>query len=152
MKTFIYSLLLFGVVLFLANSCKEDDNGCPASFFKKHDDRVVVKNNHPFEIVHQFSFRYPDTLIDNLSDPITVGSESNKTLVSGESDRLIFNACWENIFSREINSDTLLIFSYSLDSLNLKGWEHIESQYVVLDRKAYSLQDLKNNNWLIELP
>ena len=152
MKITTYLILLFGWLLFTANSCKEDDNVCPASFINKQDDRLVVKNNHSVEIVHQFSFRYPDTLIDNVLDPITAGSEGNKTLAPDESGRISYGRCWENIFSGEINSDTLLIFAYSLDTLNLKGWDYIESNYVVLDRKAYSLQDLKNNYWLIELP
>lgn len=151
MRTYITAVLIFGWLLFTANSCKEDDNGCPASFINKQDDRLQVRNNHAFGIVHQFSFHYPDTNIYN-SDVIADDSDNNKTLASSESGRISYGRCWENIFSREIDSDTLLIFSYSLDTLNLKGWDYIVSNYAVLDRKTYSLQDLQNNNWLIELP
>lgn len=144
-------IFLFLTVLIIIGACKEKENTCPASFINKQDDRLVIKNNHPFDIVHQFSFQYPDTHIYN-ADPIMNDSEYNKTLTPGESQRLSFNACWENIFKQEIKSDTLLIFSYHLDSLKLYGWDYLVANYLVLDRKPYSLKDLRNNNWLIELP
>jgi hypothetical protein len=148
----IYSILIFGWLLTTSNSCKDEEGGCPSSLLDKQDDRLRVQNDHLFSVVHQFSFDYPDTSVNNSFDPIILGSGNNKTLASGETERTSFGRCWENIFAGEIASDTLQIFSYNLDTLNMYGWEYIETNYLVLDRKTYSLEDLKSNDWLIKLP
>jgi hypothetical protein len=144
---FTFLLLLLS---YLLSSCKDDDE-CPTSFLNKSDSRLEVYNNYSESIVFQLSYAYPDTALDDTFDPISNLPE-NRCIQAGHSTDVVMNACWESIFSGRIDSDTLQVFAYSKDSVQLSKWDYIEENYLILDRKEFSLNDLQQSNWQVEFP
>ena len=58
----------------------------------------------------------------------------------------------ESIFKNELTSDTLSIYVFNADTVDLQGWGYVRNGYKILKRYDLSLMDLKNKNFLVDYP
>jgi hypothetical protein len=120
---------------------------------------VSCEDNHPFERVYRFwvenksdkpvyflvSYTYPDTTIPDTYNEIGLVSPNSKNPI--DSDKK-----WEEVF-RELPADTLSVFIFSSrEAISINNWQEIRSEYKILKRYDISIDDLKNNSWIISYP
>lgn len=119
----------------------------------------ACKDNHPFERVYSFwvenksdkpvyflvSYIYPDTTIPDTYNEIGLVSPNSKNPI--DSDKK-----WEEVF-KELPADTLSVFIFSSrEAISINNWQEIRSEYKILKRYDISIDDLKNNSWIISYP
>jgi len=87
---------------------------------------------------------YPDTLLPPLK-PFLIRVNSN------DYNYLDHSFKWEDVVS-ELPSDTLSIYIFDSDTVDIVPWPTVKSKYLVLKRYDLSLEDLKGMNWIITYP
>lgn len=107
-----------------------------------HTNFIRVHNNTNDTIQVYAGYNYPDTTL-SLEKPRLVMIYPN-TQNGGIESR----TDWED----KVESDTLIVFVLSKDTVDAYNWEKIRSEYNILKRYDLSLQDLKRRNWTIEYP
>jgi len=55
---------------------------------------------------------------------------------------------WEEIIN-DLPADTLTIFYFMADSINILSWDKIRTKYIIIKRDDLSISDLKLKNWTL---
>jgi hypothetical protein len=87
---------------------------------------------------------YPDTSLP-ISRPHLQEVKSN------EYGEIISSFKWEEEIDN-LPSDTLSIYLFDADTVNICGWEEIAMDYKVLKRYDLSVDDLIKTNWTVTYP
>lgn len=87
---------------------------------------------------------YPDTILPSLQPENEIISPNNK-------NKLISSQKWENVIN-SLPSDTLSIYIFDADSIEICGWENVAKDYKVLKRYDLSVDDLKKTDWTVTYP
>lgn len=103
-----------------------------------------VENKSDELVYFLVSYQYPDTIIpDTYEKRYGVSAGSKRPFDSKEK--------WEVVFDK-LPADTLSIFIFSSDTLDTYDWQTIRSGYKIMKRYDVSLDDLKQNQWIITYP
>jgi len=111
---------------------------------------ITVKNNTSHDIQAtpglgpNYMSSYPDTAISELKPNFV-------HIAPNDYSHIELHAKWETIFPR-LPADTLSIYIFSTDTLNVYDWSKIRTGYKVLKRYDLSLGDLQKSNWTITYP
>lgn len=106
---------------------------------------ILIKNNTATPIYFYVSQRYPDTLLPQTKQYVKIIEAKNSKSLDNPHK-------WENNFSEVYPKDTLLIFFFNADTINRYDWEIIRKGYKIMERRAYSKEDLEKSNWIITYP
>lgn len=87
---------------------------------------------------------YPDTAISKLKPAFFYVAPHVRNYIGN-------GGKWENVFP-ELPKDTLSIYIFNADTLNVYDWSKIKEGYKILKRYDLSLNDLKKLNWTIYYP
>lgn len=121
--------------------------------FTEKWDSIYLKNNSDYEICYTYDrenlrhMNYPDTLIPKVKEenlflsPLSAGY--NTLITSRES--------WNQVIMR-LPNDTLSIYIFKEATINSYPWEIISSEYKILKRYDFSVQDLESLNYKISYP
>ena len=84
---------------------------------------------------------YPDTCLPNQKPSL---------LFVGKNDYNFLDASfeWEEIIN-DLPADTLTIFYFMADSINILSWDKIRTKYIIIKRDDLSISDLKLKNWTL---
>jgi len=88
---------------------------------------------------------YPDTILPN-SRPFL------KEVGPDERAKWESHGKWEDRINNLIPSDTLSIYLFDADTVNICGWEEVAKDYKVLKRYDLSVDDLVKMNWTVTYP
>lgn len=133
-KTIILNLC----ILLMAATCKEAPPGVTRAW------RITLYNNTKQLIVYSTSFLYPDTTL-NANNAVKGGIQPHDfTYFSSTHD-------WEKVF-QENNATKLSFFFFSPDTISKYGWDDVRTNYRVLKRKDFTLQELKDQNYTVSYP
>ncbi|HEY5507722.1 MAG TPA: hypothetical protein VIK29_03555 [Paludibacter sp.] len=111
---------------------------------------ITVKNNTSHDIQAtpglgpNYMSSYPDTAIPELKPDLVPIAPNGYSYLD-------LSAKWETIFPR-LPADTLSIYIFSTDTLNVYDWSKIRTGYKVLKRYDLSLDDLQKSNYTITYP
>jgi hypothetical protein len=136
-KTILYSFVIS--IFFICAKCE-------------HESLYIIKfiNESEYSIGYYFAAGgiygtyYPDSL-PNQNDYIVY--EMNKEIQSGIGSHLPWNQFFNNL-----PHDTLSVFIFHTDTLNLYSWYEVRDGYKVLKRYDLSLQDVYDLNYEIYYP
>jgi hypothetical protein len=110
------------------------------------DFKLKITNNSDRIIYFYNSDIYPDTTISFEYNPInSIGYRVNPGVT--ESNRI--RGTWEDKFQY---IDTLMIFIFDEETLQIVPWDTIQEKYMILKRYDLSLEDLQGMNWTITYP
>ena len=88
---------------------------------------------------------YPDTLLPN--------SQPHLDLIKPNTHiKLVSSRKWEDRINNLIPSDTLSIYLFDADTVNICGWEEVAKDYKILKRYDLSVDDLVRMNWTVTYP
>jgi len=125
---------VFIIVLFIV-SCLPIDTYYP----------IWIKNNSNKDVYFFETNMYPDTLLPNTNINVVF-------LKKGDKEGIGSTHPWDETFSAQFPSDTLLIYYFDSDTISKYSWEEIRSKHKILRKNLYSKQDLMNTNWTITYP
>ncbi len=103
-----------------------------------------VENKSDKPVYFLVSYTYPDTTIPDTYDERRLVSPGSKNPFDNDEK-------WEDVF-KELPADTLSVFIFNSEAINNTKWEEIRSGYMILKRYDVSIDDLKNNSWIISYP
>jgi len=106
---------------------------------------IWIINTSGYNIYCHVSKNYPDTLLPVSSLNVII-------IKNGEKKPIDSNEPWEETFSAQFPSDTLLIYYFNADTFNKYSWEDIRAKHKIFRKNLYSKQDLRNFNWVINYP
>jgi hypothetical protein len=127
-------LLIVLFIAFFSLSCKEP-------FFVEKVISIYVKNATTEKLSFIVSKTYPDTAIP--SDKAVKGLNPKDSVYADFN-----NSSFEKLF-QSLPADTLSIIFFSRDTLEKYTWEEMRSGYKILKRYDMSLQDLKQNKYIV---
>ena len=93
---------------------------------------IIIRNNSNRPITYIIDYNYPDTLLP---------SENNWTTYLEPGEEWVHDNDY-NLFNGILESDTLIIFILSVDTVNAYNWSQIVSDYKILKRYDLSEQDM----------
>ena len=88
---------------------------------------------------------YPDTLLPHSQPHLDLIKPN--TII-----KLVSSRKWEDRINNLIPSDTLSIYFFDADTVNICGWEEVAKDYKVLKRYDLSVDDLIKTNWTVTYP
>ena len=124
-------LFLFILFILITNSCDKAD------YF-------YVENRTDALIYYLFSSEYPDTIIPTNRDIMPIKAHSVH-------DNVILTS-WERNFSKCFPKDTMFIFFFDANTIEKNDWDVVRRDYMILERRMYSKQDIIKSNWRIVYP
>ena len=106
-----------------------------------------VRNNSSRKIYFYSTNQYPDTLLPSTKKyVIPIKPNSEYTIdIPGVGDM-------GKEFSKFYTKDTMLIFFFDGYIVERYDWEIIRRDYMILERRVYSKQDLIKSDWRIVYP
>lgn len=136
-------LFLCGCLLLTAMTCTKD--GADAHH------HIKFYNTSNYDIYIERSFDHPDTSLSSIGD-ITIPGWGNKVEAHSENNEALTDYMddYEQMFICEF--DTLIVFVFTADSLDLYGLDYVKRNYLVSQRYDISLSDLQQLNWQLRFP
>lgn len=135
----IIKIMLLFLISYLNIGCDgKESNNCHKF--------ITFRNDFIADIYVDGSFSYPDTSIrfqPNFADKI--GITKNKPALWGRD-------CYENKFAIPYINDTLMIFVFDAQVFENTHWDSVVKDYMIIKRYDVSLQDLRDNDWLLTYP
>lgn len=113
----------------------------------------IELNNHSnsmirytYDKTNSRNMNYPDTLINNNRDNIFLSplSANSNTYIDSRKP-------WSEVINN-LPNDTLSFYIFAEDTINSYPWEIISTEYKVLKRYDFSVQDLESLNYKISYP
>lgn len=140
-KIIKYTLLMFTVVLLMANSCGK----LMETWYSIKVENKTSKALRVTAGCSKFMMNsYPDTTLPSNKPFLLNVSPKNY-------NHLDHSFPWEVII-QGLPADTLSIYIFDADTLNTYDWRSIKEGYKILKRYDLSLDDLKKSNWTITYP
>ena len=116
------------------------------------ENRISIKNNRDFDIYCLPSFAYPDTSLAFTSKNSIDANTYAYSIDKNSSKRLGYlSLCYKDEFNRVVESDTLILFIFNKDTIDLNSWEYITNNDKVLKRIYLTYPDLIESNCEIEI-
>ena len=144
-STLIFSCLF---IIFLITVCSECDHFPGDSRY-----RLFLKNNAQYAVCYYLAFgdgyattAYPDTSLPENNVFIHEVIKPNEKSIIYDS-----GLSWQECF-KLLPADTLSVFIFNTDTLNIYPWEEIRANYKILKRYDLSYHDLKQMNWTVSYP
>ncbi len=116
----------------------------------KFDNHIKVNNNYDKSVYYSIVHSYPDTSLYGRGTGPRVYAFQYKVGASS-SNRFNIKSSWENLFS-ELPQDTLMVFIFDANILELRGWEYAQKNYQILQRYDLSIEDLNRIDFNITYP
>ena len=147
LKIIVVALLFFTVFF----SCFDDK---PNSHF-----HIPFKNNADYSIYvypsskeQYLAFpRYQDTILQPYYPDPSLDTAHYKIMPKFEDNTPLFiMSAYESVFGYEF--DTLLVFIFNADTLEMLGWDTVRAYYKVEQRYDLSLEDLQNVDFKLSFP
>ena len=147
LKIIVVALLFFTVFF----SCFDDK---PNSHF-----HIPFKNNADYSIYvypsskeQYLAFpRYQDTILQPYYPDPSLDTAHYKIMPKFEDNTPLFiMSAYESVFGYEF--DTLLVFIFNADTLEMLSWDTVRAYYKVEQRYDLSLEDLQNVDFKLSFP
>jgi hypothetical protein len=87
---------------------------------------------------------YPDTLLPTIEPDLY-------TVDHGEQNKLRSSFEWETVIEK-MELDTLSIYFFNADTIENYSWDEIVNGYKIIERRDFSIDDLKQINWSVTYP
>lgn len=148
------SLIIISIILFFSIflcSCFVDKPDCHFHIpFKNNADHSIYVYSEIKEQYHALP-NYQDTILQSYYPDPSLDPATNKTLPAEENIGALFSwSAYEYAFGDDF--DTLLVFVFNADTLELLGWDTIRAYYKVEQRYDLSLEDLQNIGFKLSFP
>jgi hypothetical protein len=130
------TIIITGFLICSASTCKHP--------FADTFTRLSVKNESSQDILFIVSLNYPDTTIPEKKDLYGVSPNQTRGKDYSASD-------WSDVFDRTSN-DTLSVFIFSADTVDMVDWQQVRSQYNILKRYDLSQSDVETMQSTISYP
>lgn len=128
--------------ILISGKCRKDSENCHYN--------IKVLNNSTTSIYIKEQLNYPDTSINN-PNPALQGEYFR--VFPGRNDFSIFHKdCLELVYQYYAPSDTIMFFVFDANVIENTNWEVVKNNYMILKRYDFSLNDLKNRNFVITYP
>jgi len=135
--TYVMNISIVILLLFFLNSCGQKKN--------YHNSMAFINNSNKTVYV-DFSYGYPDTLINfNLSYEAKPYCKVNS---NSTGNPLEVRYAYETM----LEDDTLMVYVFDAAVVESTPWDTIKAIYMVLKRYDLSLQDLEEMNWTVSHP
>lgn len=109
-----------------------------------HAYRIKIQNNSTKLIGYLASYNYPDTTIPDQQDQLSGVSPNDYTPKDSKED-------WGSVLGRAPGKK-ISIFFFSPDTITKYGWQTVRSNYNILARKDFSIQNLDTSHYTITYP
>lgn len=129
--------LLIGVIS-LIYSCKNKSSLVERTY------GIWVQNNSNSIISYLVGYSYPDTIIPDQYNNLVGVKAMDKGDYQSKKD-------WDAVFA-EKNASKISFFFFSPDTIAKYGWNTVRSNYKVLKRADFTLQELKNGSYTVSFP
>lgn len=148
MKTiYTCSSCLIVMILLISATCEKDK--CVNNMLGEADYRLKIHNNSSRTITYEMQFNFPDTslwyvqMYDLEANPTRVIKPGAVQTVQ------LLGRCWESVFADELPSGKLHLFLFDEQVIKNNTWETVRSNYMILKRLTYTLDELKSMDWQI---
>ena len=117
--------------------------GCPMDKWYS----IMIVNNSSKDIVVLPGYakyganEYPDTSLPNQKPSFLFVRKNDYNFLDASFE-------WEKIIN-DLPADTLTIFYFMADSINILAWDRIRTNYIIIKRDEMSLSDLELRNWTL---
>lgn len=134
-------------ILLISATCNKDK--CVNNMLGEADYRLKIRNNSSRTITYEMQFNFPDTSLwyvqihDLAANPTRVIKPGTVQTVQH------LGHCWESAFADEIPSGKLQLFLFDEQVIKNNPWETVRSNYMILKRLTYTLDELKSMDWQI---
>lgn len=131
--------------------------GCNSEVESENCHKIILfRNSSQRDIYILVSSQFPDTLAiqhssRHLPDPNVQKIYVNTSLKLTPSRD---GECWEDRFNSKVKilpADTLMIYVLDAKLVESMSWDSIVNDYEILKRYDLSLQDLRKNNWSLDI-
>lgn len=142
-------LLIFILYILPASSCVRDAGECPATWFRKVDDRLTIINETSENITVMCSGDYPDdtlALDRYMPDEQRVNANDADNVGPNSREKIQIRSCWESRFENFIPSGKLHILIFNIDTIKAVPASEIISRKLYTSY-LFTLEDLRAMNW-----